>query len=59
MKLPRLWMIDPRYHNVEIYHGNPHGIALKEILTLRDALTEPLLPGFQYGLAELFEFPAV
>jgi hypothetical protein len=22
VKLPRLWMVDPRYDNVEVYHGN-------------------------------------
>jgi Uma2 family endonuclease len=23
VKLPRLWMIDPRYDNVEVYHSSP------------------------------------
>ena len=23
MRLPRLWMIDPRYDNVEVYHASP------------------------------------
>jgi Uma2 family endonuclease len=54
MKLPRLWMIDPRYDNVEVYHGTPYGISLKRILATRDLLTEPLLPGFQIGVHELF-----
>jgi Uma2 family endonuclease len=54
-KLPRLWMIDPRYNNVEIYHGNQYGLALKEILAIREALTEPLLPSFQLPLADLFK----
>jgi Uma2 family endonuclease len=53
-KLPRLWMVDPRYDNVEIYHGGPHGLILKEILAIKDVLTEPLVPGFSYGIAELF-----
>lgn len=52
--IPRLWMIDPRYNNVEVYHGNQHGLALKQILALQEALTEPLLPGFQYTMDELF-----
>jgi Uma2 family endonuclease len=55
IKLPRLWMIDPRYNNVEIYHGNEYGLALKEILALKDVLSEPLLPAFQYSVAELFK----
>src|SRR5262245_16467317 len=54
MRLPRLWMIDPRYDNVEVYHGTPHGLTLKKVLAGRDLLTEALLPGFQYPLHELF-----
>jgi Uma2 family endonuclease len=53
--LPRLWMIDPRYDNVEVYHGTQHGLALKQILALKDVLTESLLPTFQYDIAELFQ----
>jgi len=53
-KLPRLWMIDPRYDNVEVYHGTPYGLALKKVLAGRDILNEPLLPGFQIAVHELF-----
>ena len=53
--LPRLWMVDPRYDNVEVYHGGQYGLALKEILAVRETLTEPLLPAFQYIIAELFK----
>lgn len=53
-KLPRLWMIDPRYDNVEIYHGGPYGLSLKTILAQRDTLEESLLPGFSLTIAELF-----
>jgi Uma2 family endonuclease len=28
-RLPRLWMIDPRYDNVEVYHGTPYGLSLR------------------------------
>ncbi|MDB6019177.1 MAG: uncharacterized protein JWR19_3666 [Pedosphaera sp.] len=54
--LPRLWMVDPRYDNVEVYHGGPYGLALKQILAIREVLGEPLLPQFQYVIAELFKF---
>ncbi len=54
LRIPRLWMIDPRYDNVEVYHGTTHGIALKKILSGRDTLTEALLPGFSVGVHELF-----
>jgi len=53
-KLPRLWMIDPRYDNVEIYHGTEYGLALKNILAQRQILSEALLPGLQISIAELF-----
>jgi Uma2 family endonuclease len=53
--LPRLWMVDPRYDNVEVYHGGQYGLALKEILAVRETLSEPLLPAFQYVIAELFK----
>ena len=52
---PRLWMIDPRYDNVEIYHGSPCGLALKCILANREILTEALLPGFEIVIKDLFE----
>ncbi len=48
-------MVDPRYDNVEVYHGGQHGLALKQILALREILTEPLLPAFQYAIADLFK----
>jgi len=32
VRVPRLWMIDPRYDNVEIYHSTEFGLALKGIL---------------------------
>ena len=53
-KLPRLWIIDPRYDNVEIYHGTEYGLALKGILAGREVLTEKLLPEFELAVAELF-----
>jgi len=54
MKLPRLWMVDPRYDNVEVYHATAYGLALKEILAVREVLTEKSLPEFQIVIADLF-----
>jgi hypothetical protein len=54
LRLPRLWMIDPRYDNVEVYHGTQYGLTLKRVLAGRELLTEALLPGFQMPLHELF-----
>ncbi|NBV24100.1 MAG: Uma2 family endonuclease [Proteobacteria bacterium] len=52
--LPRLWMVDPRYDNVEVYHGSPHGLALQHIYAGREMLTEKLLPTLELRVAELF-----
>ena len=56
--VPRLWMVDPRYDNVEVYHGSPHGLALQHIYAGREALTEKLLPSLRLTVAELFVSPA-
>ena len=53
-KLPRVWMIDPRYNNVEIYHGTPYGLSLKHILAQRDYLTDSLIPELHLAIPELF-----
>ncbi len=57
VKLPRLWMIDPRYDNVEVYHSNEYGLVLKGILAGQEVLNEKLLPEFQLTVAELFAAP--
>jgi hypothetical protein len=54
LRLPRLWMVDPRYNNVEVYHGTAYGLSLVAILGLRETLTEKLLPGFELKVAGLF-----
>lgn len=47
-------MIDPRYDNVEVYHGSEYGLMLKGILAGRESLTEKLIPEFQIIIATLF-----
>lgn len=54
MKLPRLWMVDPRYNNVEIYHASEYGMRLEQILAGSEVLTEKLLPEFQLAIEDLF-----
>jgi len=54
IRIPRLWMIDPRYDNVEVYHASPYGLSLKSILAGSDRLTESLLPEFQVTMKDLF-----
>lgn len=55
IRVPRLWMIDPRYDNVEIYHMTDYGLALKNILAGSEILTEKLIPEFQVVISELFK----
>ena len=57
LKVPRLWMVDPRYDNVEVYHATEYGLKLVSILAGRDVLEEKLLPEFQFVVAELFAPP--
>jgi Uma2 family endonuclease len=52
--VPRVWMIDPRYNNVEVYHGTAYGLSLKAILAVRDQLTEALIPEFGIAIPDLF-----
>lgn len=54
LRLPRLWMVDPRYDNVETYHGSEYGLALKGILAGKEALVEKLIPEFHVVVSELF-----
>jgi Putative restriction endonuclease len=54
IKIPRLWMVDPRYDNVEIYHSTEFGLALKNILAGNEVLSEKLVPEFQIVITELF-----
>jgi Uma2 family endonuclease len=53
-RVPRLWMVDPRYDNVEIYHSLEFGLKLHGILAGKEILTERLIPQFQFTIAELF-----
>ena len=55
LRLPRLWMIDPRYDNAEIYHATQYGLVLQGILAGGEVLTEKLLPDFQLTMNELFQ----
>jgi Uma2 family endonuclease len=59
IRVPRLWMVDPRYDNVEIYHSTEWGLVLKGILAGSEVLAEALVPEFQIVIAELFVTPPV
>ena len=52
--LPHLWVVDPRYDNVEVYARGTYGLTLQAILAGQDRLGSVLLPGFGVTMAELF-----
>jgi len=54
IRIPRLWMVDPRYDNVEEYHASPYGLTLKGILAGSEVLGEKLIPEFQVSMKDLF-----
>jgi len=54
LRLPRLWMVDPRYDNVETYHAFEFGLQLKEILAGSEILQEKLVPQFNMIVTDLF-----
>jgi Uma2 family endonuclease len=54
IRVPRLWVVDPRYDNVEIYHSFEFGLKLHGILAGKEVLSDKLIPQFQLAVAELF-----
>jgi Uma2 family endonuclease len=54
INVPRLWMIDPRYDNVEMYEGTPYGLALRGIIASREMMRDTILPRFALTVAQLF-----
>jgi Uma2 family endonuclease len=54
IRVPRLWMVDPRYDNVEIYHSFEYGLKLHGILACSEVIVDKLIPQFKLVVAELF-----
>ena len=54
IRVPRLWMVDPRYDNVEVYHSFEFGLKLHSILAGGEVLSEKLIPQFKVVVSELF-----
>jgi Uma2 family endonuclease len=54
IRVPRLWMVDPRYDNVEVYHSFEFGLQLKSILAGSEVLQEKIIPQFQMTMTQLF-----
>ncbi len=53
-RVSRLWMVDPRYDNVEVYHSFEFGLKLQSILAGSEELQEKLIPHFKMTMKELF-----
>ena len=53
-RIPRLWIVDARYDNAEVYHTGTYGLALKSMLAGRESLTDPLLPQMALTMSSLF-----
>jgi hypothetical protein len=53
-RVSRLWMVDPRYDNVEVYHSFEFGLKLQSILAGSEELQEKLIPHFKVTMKELF-----
>ena len=54
IRVPRLWMVDPRYDNVEVYYSFEFGLKLHGILAGDEVLSDKLIPQFKVVVAELF-----
>ena len=54
-RLPRLWIVDSRYQNTEIYGTGEFGFRLEAILAGRETLTDPALTGLALSMNALFE----
>ena len=54
IRLPRMWMVDPRYLNVEVYAFTEFGFTLQDILANHHPLTDPGLPSLSCTMRELF-----
>ena len=54
IRIPRLWLVDPRYDNVEVYHSFEYGLKLQSILAGGEVLSDKLIPQFQLTINRLF-----
>jgi len=54
IRIPRLWLVDPRYDNVEVYHSFEYGLKLQSILAGGEVLSDRLIPQFQLTINRLF-----
>jgi Uma2 family endonuclease len=54
-RAPRLWIVDSRYQNVEVYSTTtPAGFRLESILASNDTLSDAAVGGIVYPVVEIF-----
>jgi Uma2 family endonuclease len=53
-RVPRLWVVDSRYQNVEVYTTGALGFRLDTILAINDSLTDAALSGGAYHISDIF-----
>lgn len=53
-RAPRLWIVDSRYQNVEVYSTGAAGFRLDAILASHDSLADAVFAGAAYSVADLF-----
>jgi len=53
-RAPRLWIVDSRYQNVEVYASGSSGFRLELILASNEALTDTIFSGSAYPVSEIF-----
>jgi Uma2 family endonuclease len=53
-RVPRLWVVDSRYQNVEVYATGGIGFRLDTILAVNDSLTDAALSGGAYAIDDIF-----
>lgn len=54
VRIPRLWIVDPRYNNVEVYRRGGFGLRLEQILSVDERLSEAHVCGMNLSLGLLF-----
>jgi hypothetical protein len=57
-RVPRLWIVDSRYQNTEVYGSNAVCFRLEAILSGGETLTELTLPGLAVAMRDLFAKPS-
>lgn len=55
VRLPRLWVVDPRFANVEVYRASAFGIVLDRILSAHEILEDVELVTLHLPVRMLFE----